>query len=104
MSDNKSLSENIDILHGNDYYHSFMKNKCIKITEQLFVIETEFWWILSGIMAEANENIEEHMQNNNLPDLPLKNDSRKQLWELKAIGICDSAKASKDEEAIINFN
>ncbi|XP_047993588.1 uncharacterized protein LOC125232021 [Leguminivora glycinivorella] len=112
LADDNSLSDRIDILIGNDYYYSFMNTKKIELQENLYLVESEFGWILSGKPDHVTENdltvltyfqtsCENKLTN---PDPPLDVGNVKVLWELESIGITDAPNTDRDEEAIKKFN
>ncbi len=112
LADDGSLSDQVDILIGNDYYHTFMSTGKKEISENLFLVESEFGWILSGrldtkpvdtltAVTYFQTGIEIRL---NQPDLPIDKGDVSFLWDLESIGINDSPKASREEEAINNFN
>lgn len=45
---NDGSSAEIDVLIGNDYYYNVMKEDKIQINEILFLVNSEFGWIVSG--------------------------------------------------------
>ncbi|XP_045777259.1 uncharacterized protein LOC123875465 [Maniola jurtina] len=114
LADNGTLSDRVDILLGNDYYYTIMSTKKVRIAEDLYLIESEFGWMLSGKISENNNTVEQlsvltYCQSScevrlNQPDPPLDNGDLKRLWDLESIGITDSPKLSRDEEAIKHFN
>lgn len=111
LADNSS-SDQIDILIGNDYYYSFMKTKKIQIRENLYLVDSKFGWVLSGIMnPETKEalTVTTYFQTEidvklTKPDLPMDQVNISSLWDLESIGITDSPKITKEEEAIRSFN
>lgn len=116
MADDSSMSNQIDLLIGNDYYFSFIKLQKINIKPQLYLIDSLFGWIWSGTVgiSEIQEpvlSVITYVNTNSVlqksftkPDLPLKSSDVKPLWELEAIGITDSPKSNRDDEAIEVFN
>lgn len=115
-ADDDSLGEKIDLLIGNDYYFSFMKGQSIEMQENLHLINTELGWIISGQSVEGNDNeadlsVITYCQCHGSdcpyftePDLPLRNIDMRFLWSLESIGIVDSPKATREEEAVKYFN
>ncbi|XP_026331550.1 uncharacterized protein LOC113238917, partial [Hyposmocoma kahamanoa] len=114
LADDGSAGEKIDILIGNDYYFSFFKSESKKLCDNLFLINTEFGWILSGKLDSDDQNIlsiitycqchgPECMYYTE-PDLPLRNIDLTFLWSLESIGILDSPKATREDEAVKHFN
>ncbi|XP_048477625.1 uncharacterized protein LOC105393457 [Plutella xylostella] len=113
-SDDGSMGGEINLLIGNDYYFTFIKNGKLSIEENLYLIETDFGWVFSGRSPFHQEHVlsvATYMQTNlpdNFgfvqPDLPIKEGEIKQLWELESIGIRDSPKTTNEEEALRNFN
>ncbi|XP_073961562.1 uncharacterized protein isoform X2 [Choristoneura fumiferana] len=106
----------IDVLIGNDYYFSFIKNNTVQIDSDLFLVDTDFGWVVSGhvnMNDVRNEDeltvITYHQSSRECtcytePDLPLRHSDIKFLWSLENIGITDSVKASREEDAIHSFN
>lgn len=116
MADDGSCGDKIDILIGNDYYHSFMSHEKISVTQDLFLVNSDFGWVWSGKIIETVDSPDQltvltYFQSDggfdnklNEPDLPLKLDDVKRLWDLESIGITDSPKTTRDEEAVNQFN
>lgn len=116
MADDGSCGNKIDILIGNDYYHSFMSYEKISVAQDLFLVNSDFGWVWSGQIREIVDSSDQltvltYFQSDgiidnklNEPDLPLKIDDVKRLWDLESIGITDSPKSTRDEEAIKQFN
>ncbi|XP_063635507.1 uncharacterized protein LOC134806149 [Cydia splendana] len=86
----------------------------IQIQENLYLVESELGWILSGkpdSYHDRNDDLsvltyyQASWENRlNEPDPPLDTGNVKSLWELESIGITDSPKVNRDEEAIKHFN
>lgn len=115
LADDDSVGEDIDLLIGNDLYFSFIKDQAIKIQDHLYLVNTDFGWICSGgILDDTNDNVLSvitYCQNyegdcSHLiePDLPLRAIDMKFMWSLESIGIVDSPKTTREEEAVENFN
>lgn len=112
LADDGSLSDKVDILLGNDYYFTVILMNKVCIGQDLYLVESEFGWLLSGpIVNEPTEKLAvlTYFQSScdiglNKPDPPLSNDSLKFLWDLESIGITDSPKLNRDEEAVKHFN
>ncbi|CAH0722821.1 unnamed protein product, partial [Brenthis ino] len=115
LADDGSYGDKIDILIGNDYYHTFISNEKLCISDNLFMVSSDFEWVWSGRVNETNTvdqlSVLTYFQSAGIydsklhkPDLPLKTDDVKRLWDLESIGIVDSPKCSRDEEAIKQFN
>ncbi|XP_073965583.1 uncharacterized protein [Choristoneura fumiferana] len=115
IADDDNLGESIDLLIGNDYYFSFIHNETVRLDENLYVINTDFGWIVSGNLKGEPPtkntlsvltycHCHEHNMYFSEPDLPLQNRDMKFLWSLESIGITDSPKTTIDEEAIEHFN
>ncbi|CAH0721448.1 unnamed protein product, partial [Brenthis ino] len=115
LADDGSYGDKIDILIGNDYYHTFISNEKLCISYNLFLVSSDFGWVWSGRVNETNTvdqlSVLTYFQSAGIydsklhkPDLPLKTDDVKRLWDLESIGIVDSPKCSRDEEAIKQFN
>ncbi|CAG9792964.1 unnamed protein product [Diatraea saccharalis] len=73
------IRKRIDILIGNDYYYSFLLNEKLKINEHLYLVDSIFGWICSGVQRNLkNEYVQviTYMQKETpmmpSPDLPLK--------------------------------
>lgn len=114
LADDGSLDGRVDILIGNDYYFSFMSTEKKQIKENLFLVNSQLGWILTGKT--------DHKPTDDLsvvtfcqchgtgypyltePDLPLRNTDMKSLWTLEGIGITDSPKTTTEEEAVDHFN
>ncbi|XP_049870313.1 uncharacterized protein LOC126369792 [Pectinophora gossypiella] len=116
LADDGSRDDQVDILIGNDYYYSFMANKRVKVDENLYLVKTDFGWMWSGqcLMTKHDKDhlsVLTYFQSSidtmtpfYEPDLPLQTDNLKQLWDLESIGIVDSPKTTREEEAIKWFN
>ncbi|XP_048003109.1 uncharacterized protein LOC125239537 [Leguminivora glycinivorella] len=114
LADDGSLSDRIDILIGNDYYLSFLSTNKIQLQENLYLVDTEIGWILSGkpdSRRDKDDNLyvltysQASWENKlNEPDPPLDTGNVKSLWELESIGITDSPTINRDEIAIKHFN
>lgn len=115
LADDGSLGERVDILVGNDYYFNLIGTEKIRLQDNLFLINSEFGWIISGrVNTEENENtlsVITYCQNHDPncvyftePDLPLKNMDISFLWSMESIGITDNPKATREEEAIKHLN
>ncbi|XP_052739788.1 uncharacterized protein LOC128198408 [Bicyclus anynana] len=116
LADDGSRGDEIDILLGNDYYHSLMLQDKISVAQNLFLVNSDFGWVWSGSFNKMPDKSDQltvltYFQSNgnfdnklNVPDLPLKYDDVKKLWDLESIGIIDSPKSTRDEEAINQFN
>lgn len=59
MADDDSTGQEIDLLIGNDYYFSFIRDEKIQLDENLYIINTDFGWMPSGISQgyKEEENI-----------------------------------------------
>ncbi|XP_049870496.1 uncharacterized protein LOC126369938 [Pectinophora gossypiella] len=112
LADDGSLSDRIDILLGNDYYFTIISTKKMCIKEGLYLVDSEFGWILSGkIPNKLSEQLSvlTYFQSScevklDPPDLPLESGNIKLLWDLESIGITDSPKSTLEEEAVHHFN
>lgn len=114
LADDGSLSDQVDILIGNDFYFSLIGEEKRKLKENLYLIESDFGWILSGqSKTNYNGSLEElsvvtYFQSCGYklsePDLPLNNVIFETLWNLESIGITDSINTTKDEEVLKHFN
>ncbi|XP_049864868.1 uncharacterized protein LOC126366028 [Pectinophora gossypiella] len=112
LADDGSLGDQVDILIGNDYYFTVIDTTKKRITENLFLVDSKFGWMLTGKTEKKNiDNLSviTYFQSNketklNKPDLPLDNMHLKNLWDLECIGITDSPNTTKEEEAMKNFN
>ncbi|XP_073955010.1 uncharacterized protein [Choristoneura fumiferana] len=113
LADDGSLGERVDILIGNDYYFSLIGTKKITIQENLHLVDSRLGWIITGQLKSETDKPEldviTYIQSNTItkfskPDLPLDKSDMKVLWELESIGITDSPKLTREEEAIRNFN
>ncbi|XP_041985487.1 uncharacterized protein LOC121737823 isoform X2 [Aricia agestis] len=116
MADDGTSGDQVDILIGNDYYHSIMSHEKIRISEDLYMVNSVLGWIVSGRFNSAGDKVVDklscitYFQSSMgccpfiVPDPPLQSDNIRRLWDLESIGITDSPKASRDEEAIRQFN
>lgn len=117
LADDGSRGDSVDILLGNDYYYSFMSNQKVEVSENLYLVNSDFGWLWSGrcifprndkeqLMSvltyfQSSHDFDNHFHK---PDLPLRNDNLKRLWDLESIGIVDSPKSSREDEAIKHYN
>lgn len=116
LADDGSRNDEIDILLGNDYYFSFITNEKIQLDTNLFLVNSDFGWIWSGQCSVDTKDkdplsvltyFQSNKETDNIfyePDLPLRNDNLQKLWDLESIGIVDSPKSSREEEALKKFN
>ncbi|XP_048002611.1 uncharacterized protein LOC125239152 [Leguminivora glycinivorella] len=117
MADSGSQgSKEINMLIGNDYYFSFIRKNMIQLDDNLFLIDTDFGWVISGRLRLENQEedniltvVTYHQSNRGCkcfsePDLPLRQSDLKFLWSLENIGITDSVKATREENAVQHFN
>ncbi|XP_073942463.1 uncharacterized protein [Choristoneura fumiferana] len=113
-ADDNSLGDCIDLLIGNDCYFSFIRSKH-QVQDNLFLVDTDFGWLISGNYHEEQEgstlSIVTYCQCHepgcpyfSEPDLPLRTIDMKFLWALESIGITDSPKTTREEEAVKHFN
>lgn len=112
LTDDSIKNNQVDLLIGNDYYFSFIGNEKRKIKENLYLIDSDFGWLWSGCCNYPKDpdvalsvvtyfQSSYHIQNYfTSPDLPLYNKEIKQMCELKTIGIVDSPKVMREEEAL----
>lgn len=56
-ADDDSLGENIDVLVGNDLYCSFLRDDRVKINANLYLINTDFGWVLSGNTTQEESDV-----------------------------------------------
>lgn len=47
-ADSGLAGDKIDLLIGNDYYFSFIRNNIVTVQDNLFLVDTEFGWMLTG--------------------------------------------------------
>ncbi|XP_059056091.1 uncharacterized protein LOC131849970 [Achroia grisella] len=116
LADDNSLGDNIDLLIGNDYYFTFIDGEKRKVTQDLYLINSAFGWIFSGRYSTSERHLPDKLSvltyfqsgiefnSFYVPDLPLKSDDMKRLWDLESIGIMDSPKVSREDEAVRQFN
>lgn len=115
LADDDSAGEKIDLLIGNDQYFTFIRNEYINFQDHLYLIDTDFGWVVSGSTRTQKEenalSIITYCQCHETgcpyftePDLPLRNIDMKFLWSLESIGITDSPKTTQQEEAVKQFN
>lgn len=112
LADDGSHHDQVDILIGNDYYFSVISEQKIKLRENLYMVQSDFGWILSGKMDSSPTqelSVVTYFHSNidtlfNDPDLPLIETNMKSLWELESIGITDSPKENREDDAVKRFN
>lgn len=111
LGDDGSLGKRIDALIGNDYYYTFLLSEKLKINEHLYLVNSIFGWIWSGMQREhKNEDIQviTYIQKETpmmpFPDLPLKDVTVPKLWDIETIGIRDCPKATRDDIAVEEFH
>ncbi|XP_063544905.1 uncharacterized protein LOC134753073 [Cydia strobilella] len=112
LADDGSLSGPVQILVGNEYYCNITYEKKVQLDSNLFLIDSALGWIISGrtesqlsdepyVVTYTQTCIETKLHQ---PDPPLCDADIKSLWELECIGISDSPRATREEEAIKYFN
>lgn len=112
LADDGSLGDQVDILIGNDYYFTVINTDRKQISDNLFLVNSQLGWIITGkreFEVIDNLTVNTYFQSSaevklHKPDLPIDNINLKNLWELECIGITDSPKITKEEEAVKNFN
>ncbi|XP_063389850.1 uncharacterized protein LOC134675515 [Cydia fagiglandana] len=115
IADDDSLGDKVNVLIGNNYYFSFIRGNRRHIGENLYLIDTDFGWMLTGStdgnIYDNALSIVTYCQCHGPscpyftePDLPLRNVDMKFLWALESIGITDSPKTTREEEAVKFFN
>ncbi|XP_063532113.1 uncharacterized protein LOC134742857 [Cydia strobilella] len=108
LADDGSLSGPVQILVGNEYYCNITYEKKVQLDSNLFLIDSALGWIISGrtesqlsdepyVVTYTQTCIETKLHQ---PDPPLCDADIKSLWELECIGISDSPRATREEEAI----
>ncbi|XP_063538069.1 uncharacterized protein LOC134747373 [Cydia strobilella] len=115
VADDGSAREEPQLLIGGDYCYSFYRKEMLLLKEHLYLINTDFGWMIAG-------KVQQEEKNNTLsvimycqcqgsvipyfvtPDLPLREPDIRFLWALESIGIVDSPKITREEEAIKHFN
>ncbi|XP_061724856.1 uncharacterized protein LOC133530807 [Cydia pomonella] len=115
VADDGSASEEPQLLMGGDYYYSFHRKEMLLLKDHLYLINTDFGWMIAGkvLQEEKNNTLSVIMycqcQESVIPyfvtpDLPLREPDIRFLWALESIGIVDSPKITREEEAIKHFN
>lgn len=112
LADDGSQKDDVDILIENDYYFSIILTERIKLKENLYLVDSHFGWIVSGINPTEKDQVltvvtyfQTNLEiNQTPPDLPLMDNGIKELWSLESVGINDSPHESKEEEAVRIFN
>ncbi|XP_063631693.1 uncharacterized protein LOC134802905 isoform X1 [Cydia splendana] len=115
IADDGSASEEPQLLIGGDYCYSFYRKEMLLLKDHLYLINTDFGWTIAGkVLQEENNNTlsvimycqcqESVIPYYVTPDLPLREPDIRFLWALESIGIVDSPKITREEEAIKHFN
>ncbi|XP_047986686.1 uncharacterized protein LOC125226671 [Leguminivora glycinivorella] len=115
VADDGTVGEGVDVLIGNDYFGAILTGGKIQVSEDFWLLDTDFGWVPSGKLTieEKSEALSVvtycqcHTPNCpyfNEPDLPLRNIDVRFLWSLENLGITDSPKATRQEEAVRHFN
>lgn len=114
LADDESVGDCINLLIGNDYYFSFIQNERLHVKDNLHLVNSDFGWIVSGNIEGKDDNdmsvvtycqcYEPSCSYLTEADLPLRDVDMKFLWALEGIGITDSPKTTREEEAVEHFN
>ncbi|XP_048001236.1 uncharacterized protein LOC125238008 isoform X2 [Leguminivora glycinivorella] len=115
IADDGSASEEPQILIGGDYCYSFLRKEMFLLKDHLYLINSDFGWMIAGkvrqeektntlsviMYCQCQESVTPYLVT---PDLPFREPDIKFLWALESIGIVDSPKITREEEAIKHFN
>ncbi|XP_073944857.1 uncharacterized protein [Choristoneura fumiferana] len=115
IADDDTAGETVDLLIGNDCYSAILRDNKVQIAENLYLLDTDFGWVLSGNITPGEVDnalsVVTYCQCHipscpyfTEPDLPLRSIDVQFLWSLESIGITDSPKATRQEEAVRHFN
>lgn len=115
LADDDSVGEGVDILIGNDFYFSFIREERLKIKDHVYLVNSDFGWLISGhTMNNKDESVlsvvtycqchQSGCAYFTEPDLPLRDIDMRFLWTLESIGITDSPKSTREDEAVKYFN
>lgn len=116
LADDDSVGEVVDLLIGNDYYFSFIRTERVQVQENIYLVNSDFGWLISGHISQDDKGKDIlsvitycHCHQPGCPyftepDLPLRDIDMKFLWTLESIGITDSPKSTREEEAVKYFN
>ena len=103
----------IDLLIGSDYYFDFVTGEKIQIDEGLYLIGSEFGWIVSGRLKTTNlrttqlflqttTNYDDDLLSfQDCDDEPLRASDLTKFWDLDVIGINDCPYV-KDDDVVWN--
>ncbi|XP_063631833.1 uncharacterized protein LOC134803058 [Cydia splendana] len=115
VADDDTVGEVVDVLIGNDYFGAILTGRKIQVSEDFWLLDTDFGWVPSGKLAPEERSgvlsVVTYCQCHtpscpyfSEPDLPLRNIDVRFLWSLENLGITDSPKATRQEEAVRHFN
>ncbi|XP_063547551.1 uncharacterized protein LOC134755001 [Cydia strobilella] len=115
VADDDTVGEVVDVLIGNDYFGSILTGRKIQVSEDFCLLDTDFGWVPSGKLTTGERSevlsvvtyCQCHTPNCpyfSEPDLPLRNIDVRFFWSLENLGITDSPKATRQEEAVRHFN
>lgn len=115
LADDDTVGETVHLLIGNDFYSSILRGDKIQVSANCYLLNTDLGWVLSGNLTPEEPSdalsVVTYCQCHvpscpyfTEPDLPLRNIDIKFLWSLENIGITDSPKATRQEEAVRHFN
>ncbi|XP_061724716.1 uncharacterized protein LOC133530711 [Cydia pomonella] len=115
VADDETVGEVVDVLIGNDFFGAILRERKIQVSEDFWLLDTDFGWVPTGKLTSEERSevlsVVTYCQCHtpscpyfSEPDLPLRNIDVRFLWSLENLGITDSPKATRQEEAVRHFN
>ena len=105
LADPASLSTesmSVDILMGIDYYYQFIHPGWSRLSENLFLLKSEFGYIPTGITSSDNTMVNTMLTSSNQINEPQPD--LKMFWELEQIGISDPSDVTDEDIVMCHFN
>uniref|UniRef100_A0A8D8SS13 Integrase catalytic domain-containing protein n=1 Tax=Cacopsylla melanoneura TaxID=428564 RepID=A0A8D8SS13_9HEMI len=100
----KPGNQTYDLLIGNDYYTSLMRNNTIQVNDQLYLLDSVFGYLLSGkvyydtIIPKESTTLFVHL------DRPLSHEhDLRLLWDMETLGVKENATLTDDDLALQKF-
>uniref|UniRef100_A0A8D9ACD9 Integrase catalytic domain-containing protein n=1 Tax=Cacopsylla melanoneura TaxID=428564 RepID=A0A8D9ACD9_9HEMI len=100
----KPGNQTYDLLIGNDYYTSLMRNNTIQVNEHLYLLDSVFGYLLSGkvyydtIIPKESTTLFVHL------DRPLSHEhDLRLLWDMETLGVKENATLTDDDLALQKF-
>lgn len=89
---------------GAELFYTILRKSSFKVKQKLFVQDSVFGWIPSGVLEEMTPSHDVSMCHF-VRDFDVVNDNLKQFWELESIGIAhDDPKILEKDQAQESFD